>query len=65
MTVTGRVVRTLSQRLLTDGLRSDDIEWDGRDEQGAPLGRGVYIYRLRVRVADGGYAEKLEKLVIL
>lgn len=65
MTVTGRVVRTLSQRLLTDGLRSDDIEWDGRDEQGAPLGRGVYIYRLRVRTADGGHAEKLEKLVIL
>ncbi len=65
MTVTGRVVRTLTQRIVSEGVRSDDIEWDGRDDQGAPLGRGVYLYRLRVRTADGRHAEKLEKLVIL
>lgn len=65
MTVTGKVVRMLSQRILTSGVRSDDLEWDGRDDQGAPLGRGVYLYRLRVRTSDGKQAEKLEKIVIL
>jgi hypothetical protein len=65
MTVTGRIVRQIRETVRTEGNRSDDIVWDGRDDSGARLGRGVYLYRLRVAASDGRSAEKLEKLVIL
>ena len=65
MTISGRTVRTFSRTILTDGNRSDEIEWDGRDDQGDRLGRGVYLYRLRVIAPGGAKKEVLEKLVIL
>ena len=39
--------------------------WDGTDEFGNKIGRGVYIYRLSVKTSDGKTAEKWERLVIL
>jgi hypothetical protein len=65
MTLTGRVVRTLRAEALSEGNFYRDLEWDGRDEQGDRLGRGTYIYRLRVRCAGKGEASQVEKLVIL
>jgi len=63
-TLTGRVVKTIKQTINDAGNRSSEVEWDGRDEFGDRLGRGVYLYRLTV-VSDGKKKEKLEKLVIL
>ncbi len=65
MTLTGRVVRTLRAEALSEGNFYRDLEWDGRDEQGDRLGRGTYLYRLRVRCAGKGEASQVEKLVIL
>jgi flagellar hook assembly protein FlgD len=65
MTITGKIVKTIDRRISTDGNRSDDLEWDGRDDVGARLGRGVYLYRIRVTSSDGQQTEKLEKLLIL
>lgn len=65
MTITGRIVKSFSQPVLTDGNRSASIEWDGRDDHGDRLGRGVYLYRLRVIAGDGKKKEVIEKLVIL
>lgn len=66
-TISGKLVKTIDQRVLTDGYRSDSIEWDGLDDYGDRIGRGVYIYKLKVRVPgeNDRYAEKFEKLVIL
>ncbi len=69
-TVSGRLVKTLQQSLLSDGaLRQDDcIEWDGRDDFGGRLARGVYLYKVKVRSvgpdARSGESD-FEKLVIL
>jgi hypothetical protein len=65
MTVTGRVIKTIRKTIVTDGNRSDEIEWDGRDEYGDKPGRGVYIYKLRVTAPDKKKKEVIEKLVIL
>jgi hypothetical protein len=65
MTITGRIVKSFSQPVITDGNRSASIEWDGRDDHGDRLGRGVYLYRLRVIAGDGKKKEVIEKLVIL
>lgn len=70
-TISGRLVKSLQTFLpAADGaLRQDDcIAWDGRDDYGDPLARGVYLYRVRVRSQSDGQrsAESdFEKLVIL
>ncbi|MGQ0740114.1 MAG: type IX secretion system sortase PorU [Bacteroidota bacterium] len=64
MTISGRVVKSISRTVLTEGNRSDNIEWDGRDDYGDKLGRGVYLYRLRVTGPERKKKEVLEKLVI-
>jgi len=64
-TVTGKLVKTISEYIVCDGFRFDNLDWDGRDDYGDKIGRGVYIYRLRVQTADGSTADKMEKLVIL
>ncbi len=64
MTLSGRVVKSLQQTIITGGTRSAEIEWDGRDEFGSRLGRGVYIYKLRVTGTDKKKKEVWEKLVI-
>jgi hypothetical protein len=65
MTVSGKLVKTIVKTIKNEGTRSSEIVWDGRDDYGGRLGRGVYIYRLRVRSGDGKVQEKVEKLLIL
>lgn len=71
-TISGRLVKTLESTLFSDGaIRQDNcIRWDGRDDFGDPLGRGVYLYQVKVRSANGAAAtlsgeSSFEKLVIL
>ena len=68
-TVSGRLVKTLQGFLpFSDGtVRQDDcIEWDGLDDYGDQLARGVYLYQVRLRGSEGTVVNgELEKLVIL
>ena len=64
-TVGGRLIKTIHQQMNTDGFRSEPIAWNGLDDFGDRIGKGVYLYRLRVASPDGNNVEKLEKLVIL
>lgn len=66
ITVTGKVVWTKNQIVNTEGFLSREITWDGRDDFGDRIGKGVYIYKLTVRsTVTNSQAEKYEKLVIL
>ena len=64
-TVSGRLVKTINEVVLTEGFRSDGIAWNGLDDFGDQLAKGVYVYRLIVTTPDDLRAEKTEKLVIL
>jgi flagellar hook assembly protein FlgD len=64
-TVSGKLIRTLSDYQICDGYRNNPLTWDGKDDFGDKIGQGAYIYRLKIRTADGETAEKIEKLVIL
>ncbi|MGL4956036.1 MAG: type IX secretion system sortase PorU [Bacteroidales bacterium] len=65
-TVSGKLVRTIHQHLAnTSELRSPPIEWNGLDDYGDKLGRGTYLYKVKVRCCNGENAEKVEKLVKL
>lgn len=66
MTITGKVVWTTNQIITTEGFLSREITWDGKDDYGDRIGKGVYIYKLTVKSnLTNKKAEKYEKLVIL
>ncbi|HEC44966.1 MAG TPA: type IX secretion system sortase PorU [Bacteroides sp.] len=64
-TISGKLVKTIDYQSTGSGYRIGPIDWDGRDDYGSKIGRGVYIYRVKVRTSLGHSAEKFEKLVIL
>jgi len=64
-TVSGKLVKSINETVLSQGFRNDPIEWDGLDEYGQKIGRGVYLYKLKVSTPDGQKAEQTERLVIL
>ena len=69
--VSGKLVKTIIHNTPNaDGFRVTDIAWDGKDDYGDQLARGVYLYRVKVRGTDiaGATAtaeSSFEKLVIL
>ncbi|MCD6018231.1 MAG: hypothetical protein K0S53_1352 [Bacteroidetes bacterium] len=64
-TISGKVVKSINKTIINEGFRFDGIEWDGKDEYGDKLARGVYIYRVSVTDGAKKKADKIEKLVIL
>ncbi len=65
-TVSGKLVKTILQQVNTESYRVDGIGWDGLDNYGDLIGRGVYVYKLSVKAAsDNAKAVEFQKLVIL
>jgi len=70
-TVSGKLVRTLNASVPGADAHQRSISWNGRDDYDDQLARGVYVYRVSVRVSGGAgagagsVASKYEKLVIL
>ena len=66
MTITGKVVWTKNETVTTTGFLSRNITWDGKDNYGERIGKGVYVYKLTVKsTLTESQTEKYEKLVIL
>ncbi len=66
LTVTGKIVWTTNQVITTTGFTSREITWNGFDDFGQRLGKGVYIYKITVKsTLSSEIASKIEKLVIL
>lgn len=65
-TVTGKVVFTQNKTISTEGYLSRDLVWNGRDDFGDRIGKGVYVYKITVKsTLTNQRVEKFEKLVIL
>ncbi|HYV90881.1 MAG TPA: type IX secretion system sortase PorU [Chitinophagales bacterium] len=47
------------------GYRVNGIYWDGKDDYGDNIGKGVYVYKLSVKTDNGMKADTYQKLVIL
>lgn len=66
MTITGKIVWTKNQIVTNEGFLSKEITWDGKDDFGNKIGKGVYVYKLTVKSnLTNTKTEKIEKLVIL
>jgi hypothetical protein len=44
----GRLVKRIQQQVHSQGTRNIEISWDGRDESGRKMQKGVYIYRMEI-----------------
>lgn len=64
-TVSGKLIKTIIRTINTPGNRSIELDWNGKDEWGEKVGRGVYVYRLLVKAANGKWAHHWGKLVLL
>jgi hypothetical protein len=65
-TVSGQLVKTINTTVTPTGNRVTGVAWDGLDDYGDKIGKGVYVYRVKVNSpTDNSSAEEYEKLVIL
>jgi hypothetical protein len=68
-TVSGKLIKTINTQTNTGNGTSSlsrDITWDGTDDFGNKIGKGVYVYKLNVSSPLTGLkSDKIEKLVIL
>ncbi len=63
-TVTGRLIREIEKNDLMDKFVK--IGWDGKDQDGDPLGNGTYLYNIIVKTMDGKFTKNvLGKLAII
>ncbi|GAK93004.1 hypothetical protein JCM19298_3492 [Nonlabens ulvanivorans] len=66
MTISGKVIWSKNQSVTTTGFTSREITWDGTDDFGQRLGKGVYIYKITVKsTLSNQQTSEVEKLVIL
>ncbi len=64
-TVGGNLVKTINQRIESSGYKADGIFWNGNDEYGDELARGVYVYKVKITTPEGLNTEEFQKLVLL
>tara|TARA_B100000780_G_scaffold272105_1_gene233856 strand:+ start:1914 stop:5309 length:3396 start_codon:yes stop_codon:yes gene_type:complete len=65
-TISGKLIKTINQKVQTTGNLSRNISWNGLDDFGNRIGKGVYVYKLKVTSTVSNISsEKYEKLVIL
>ena len=64
-TISGKIVKTLNGTFNTTNQRVGPITWNGLDEYGDRIGRGVYVYKVSVRSSNGDTEEAISKLVLL
>lgn len=64
-TISGKLARTLSAQVNAATSHFSDISWNGADDYGDKLAKGVYIYKVIVKSGSGKAAEATQKLVIL
>ncbi len=65
LTISGRIIKTIETTESSSSQRIGPILWNGRDDFGDPIGRGVYLYNITVENSNGDKINKLQKLVIL
>ena len=64
-TVGGNLAKTINTRIESSGYRANGIVWDGKDDFGDELARGVYVYKVKITTPEGLSTEEFQKLVLL
>jgi len=63
--ISGKIIKTIYSKIPNASSHIQEIEWDGKDEYGQTLARGVYMYKIKVKSEDGKTNEEFQKMVLL
>jgi flagellar hook assembly protein FlgD len=61
--MSGLLVKTIREEIMSDGYRSKPMRWNGTTEGGYPISKGLYVYRLMVTNELGEKSELRSKLI--
>lgn len=61
----GRLVKHLEEKFVPYSSRINHLRWDGTDQHGSKIMKGMYIYRLQLSDENGIQKSKTSKLVYL
>jgi len=61
----GRAVKVIRNNFFSDGYALPDIPWDGLDENGGRVARGLYFWRAEAGTADGEKTSATGRFIIL
>jgi len=65
-TVAGRLIKTLTGNFNVSKSHFSDLNWDGKDDYGDNIAKGVYVYKVSAKsTSDGSSTSQYQKLVIL
>ena len=66
-TISGKLVKSITAEFMSTGFRTSDISWDGRDDYGNQLGRGIYLYQIKLDARELGITinSDFKKLLLL
>jgi len=66
-TVSGRLIKTIQETKFSAPYRIGDIPWNGTDDFGSKLAKGVYLYKIKIESNELNLSRESEfqKLVIL
>lgn len=66
-TISGKVIKNINETIVSEGynVNPNEITWNGLDDYGDLIGKGVYIYKVNVKGEGGFAAQEFQKLVIL
>jgi hypothetical protein len=63
--VSGKIVKSITQTIPNSQTHCSDLTWDGKDDYGDKLARGVYLYTMKLKAEDGSEISKNQKLYII
>jgi hypothetical protein len=65
-TVTGKMIKSFDQVFYNSPSHISGIYWNGKDDYEDNIGKGVYVYKVKVRsLRDGSTVHQYQKLVLL
>lgn len=62
---TGALVRTLEESITPTNSRTDEVSWDGTDNNNTKLPTGLYVYRMQIKDSKGVSTTGYQKLVLI
>ncbi|MCJ7448546.1 MAG: type IX secretion system sortase PorU [Bacteroidales bacterium] len=63
--MSGRIIRIIRFSELSTGYQLAPVIWDGNDEGGKRVGRGIYPYSVTVKTGNGEMARTAGRMIIL